>query len=482
MPLRARIRGRHVHSFDLPHDLTWKQVQEASRGGEIVMPCCGAQGIAKQFASGTRFFAHKARSFTCDWKPESEEHLRYKAMAFDAAMAAGAIAETEVRSNPNGPAEWIADVLVTHKNIRRVIEIQLAPQSMAETLARTQRYSRAGMDVLWLFRRLPEGMKIGKDLPVIVLPEGDEEYAERVVRIAAAEFATGNLVWDEGLRVAPFTLVGYDILCSNCGERYHHTPTSILRCNEVDGRFGPRIVALEKLSVCGGGPWEQSWLKTPYAQPDPLGRRLGGFQSSCPHCRASGPTSVLTEAEVAQWPHGQLDGEANWDLRARWRPAAKPPKVYEPKADQAAWDALLQAKGLVIEPDREAAFFAERRRDYERRDRLRNEAEERERREIRERQLEKERRVTRLCNELRGTDTATAVQVTVDSDISYIRSITIRFRYDEKGKDALKAAGGKWDPDARTWTVVVGYGEFNTAEKVRDAVFEMRTRMDQRRR
>ena len=156
------------------------------------MPCWGAQGIAKQFASGTRFFAHKARSFTCDWKPESEEHLRYKAMAFDAAMAAGAIAETEVRSNPNGPAEWIADVLVTHENIRRVIEIQLAPQSMAETLARTQRYRRAGIDVLWLFRRLPEGMKIGKDLPVIVLPEGDEEYAERVVRIAAAEFATGR--------------------------------------------------------------------------------------------------------------------------------------------------------------------------------------------------------------------------------------------------------------------------------------------------
>jgi hypothetical protein len=403
-------------------------------------------------------------------------------MAFDAAMAAGAIAETEVRSNPNGPAEWIADVLVTHENIRRVIEIQLAPQSMAETFARTQRYSRAGMDVLWLFRRLPEGMKIGKDLPVIVLPEGDGEPVERVVRIAAAEFATGNLVWDEGLRVAPFTLVGYDILCSNCGERYHHTPASILRCNEVDGRFGPRIVALEKLSVRGGGPWQQSWLKTPHAQPDPLGRRLGGFQSSCPHCRASGPKSVLTEAEVAQWPHGQLDGEANWDLRARWRPATKPPNVYEPKADQATWDVLLQAKGLVIDQDQEAAFFAEKRRDYERRDRLGKEAEERRQREIRERQLENDRRVTRLSNELRGTDTDTSVQVTVDSGISYIRSITIRSRYDEKGIRALKAAGGKWDPDARTWNVVVGYGEFNTAEKVRDAVFDMRARMDQRRR
>ena len=177
-----------------------------------------------------------------------------------------------------------------------------------------------------------------------------------------------------------------------------------------------------------------------------------------------------------------MDGEANWDLRARWRPAAKPPNIYEPKADQAAWDALLQAKGLVIDPAHEAAFFAEKRPDYEWRDRRGKEEQERRWREIRERQLENDRRVTRLSNELRGTDTATAVQVTVDSDISYIRSITIRFRYDEKGKDALKAAGGKWDPDARTWTVVVGYGEFNTAERVRDAVFDMRARMDQRRR
>jgi len=146
------------------------------------------------------------------------------------------------------------------------------------------------------------------------------------------------------------------------------------------------------------------------------------------------------------------------------------------------WDTLLRAKGLLIDPAQEAAFFAEKRRDYEERDRRGKEAEERRQREIGERHIEAVRGVARLSDELEGDDPNSAVKVTVESDAANIRSITVQSRYDDEGVRALKAAGGKWDPTARTWTVYVGYGELRTAERVRDAVFDMRARMDRRRR
>jgi hypothetical protein len=156
--------------------------------------------------------------------------------------------------------------------------------------------------------------------------------------------------------------------------------------------------------------------------------------------------------------------------------------AYEPKADQATWDALILAKGLVIDPVHEAALFAEKRRDYQERDQRHQEAEERRQREIRERHIAAVGRVARLSDELKGDDPNTAVRVRVDSDAANIRSITVQSRYDEEGVRAIKASGGKWDPNARTWTVYVGYGELRTAERVRDAVLDMRARMDQRRR
>lgn len=482
MPLKARVSGRTVHSFDLPAGLTWSDVQAASRNAQITMPCCGAAGIAKRLASGTRFFAHKAKSPSCDWKPESEEHLRFKAAACEAAIAAGTEADVEVRSSAEGPAEWVADVLTTHNGVRRVIEIQLAPQTIEETRRRTRRYRQAGMEVLWLFRKLPEGMKIGQDLPVIVLDE-DPEKAEKTVRGSARHFAVGNIAWDEGRYVIPFTAVGYDVLCANCGERYHHTPYAILRRSEINGRMSAIAVPLGSLSVMGSGPWRQTWLgKQERLTNDPLGRRMGGHSSSCPYCRASGPASPLSAQEAFSWPHNQVDGEANWYRTPDWYPKPQEPVPYAPRATEAEWQELLREKGLLIDPALGAAYSAERRRDYEERDRRHKEAEQKRRQEIEERHRERVRRAARLAKEIEGDDPRTAVQVTVSWNGDSIGSITVKCPYDAEGIKALKEAGGRWDPSAKTWTIGAGYGEFRTAELVRDTVHEMRSRLDRKRR
>lgn len=432
MPLKARVAGRTVPAFDLPANLTWSDVQAASRNGEITMLCCGAAGIAKRLASGTRFFAHKVRSLTCDWKPESEDHLRLKAIACEAAIAAGADADVEVRSATEGPAEWVADVLATHNGVRRVIEIQLAAQTAAETAKRTQRYRQAGMEVLWLFRKLPEGMRIGKNLPVIVLGD-DAENAERTVRGAATHFAVGDMVWDDGHYVVPFTAVGYDILCANCGERYHHTPFAILRRCEINGRLPAGVVPIASLSARGNGPWMSSMGSKAAPAADALGRRMGGYGSSCPHCRSSGPPSSMAAEDAFSWPHNQVDGEANWTRSSNWRAKPKAPVPYLPRATEAEWQELLRMQGLLINPSQEAAYSAERRRDYAERDRRHKDAEQKRRQEIEDRYRERVRRAAQLVENLEGDNPRTVVQVRVSWSGDSVSSISVKSPYDAAG-------------------------------------------------
>ncbi|WP_207541109.1 competence protein CoiA family protein [Sabulicella rubraurantiaca] len=377
----------------------------------------------------------------------------------------------------------MADVLVAHEGVRRVIEIQLSPQSAAETRRRSARYDQAGLQVLWLFRSLPEGLALGPDQPAaVVLPTGEAD-AEAAVRRRAAAFAVGQLVWSDGTGAAPFTLVGYDAQCQRCGELYHRTPYALVRLGEVNGRWDTRIIPTKRLNPVGRGPWRQpsSCQGAPEARDDPLGRRLGGGDGlRCPHCRTDAPRDapLLPQEEAWLWPHAQVDGWTRWaGGRPGWRPAPAPSRPYRPVGDEPRWRAALERCGLLLDRQAAALTFPGLRQAYEAKAELAPEAIEFRRLSDNLEAAGRQRRVFALVQELEGAR-GSCVAAEVAYDRAEIRRIRLRFPFDRQGAEALKAMGARWIPTERAWVVAVGRRKQELAERVREAVHELRARLD----
>jgi hypothetical protein len=173
MPLRCLDpAGRDIQAFDLAEE-QWRVLEaENRRARHLKMPCCSAQVVLKCSRLGTRFFAHKAVG-ACTIAPETEAHLRLKAMAVEVARAHGWSATTEVPgASPSGEA-WRADVLAEKGDRKVAIEIQWSTETDDEILRRQQRYREAGVRGLWLLRQ--RSFPITRELPAAGIggsPEG----------------------------------------------------------------------------------------------------------------------------------------------------------------------------------------------------------------------------------------------------------------------------------------------------------------------
>ncbi|WP_201412928.1 competence protein CoiA family protein [Mesorhizobium sp. J8] len=126
----------------------------------------------KVSSRGQQFFAHQPHGI-CTTAPETEEHLRLKGLAVEAARNAGWSVSTEVRGRSPTGEEWSADVLAENGNHRVAVEIQWSSQSVEETMRRQERYRRSGVRGLWLFRRV--GFPISKALPAVFIA-GDKQH------------------------------------------------------------------------------------------------------------------------------------------------------------------------------------------------------------------------------------------------------------------------------------------------------------------
>jgi hypothetical protein len=477
MPLKARMDGRLLISVALPPGTQWEDVREAARAGRVVMACCGVSAIPKQLSSGTRFFAHKPGAADCFWEHETPEHLRLKAAACEAAAVAGAIADVEVQ----GP-DWIADTLAVFEGQRRAIEIQLSPQTAAETRYRTARYRASGVEVLWLFRKQPEGLPLSSELPTAVLSE-DIEIAEEEVAELAAAFAIGCLVWRNHDRQAPVTLVGYDVQCANCGEIFHQAPYAIVRASESDGNQHAWIADATRVVFRGRQPWA-SWLRPGQnLEPDALGRKLGSGPNSCPVCRAEAIRLPLSTPEALAWPHSQVDGIAAWSERAGWYHQPSEPVAYQPICDAARWTEILLTRNLLLDRDAAAARAPDLRKPYEEKVQRAEQAERERRRRLEEEYHAAAMRVASLSEEIIGeTDDRSRVNAEVENaGFGTVAAVRLRFPYDEQARDTLRSLRAKWDPDAKTWTVAIGYGEEYRLRQIRDLVLTLRSRHDRRR-
>lgn len=132
----------------------------------LQMPCCGAGVVLKRSRRSTQFFAHRVTG-NCSSAPETEAHLRMKAIAVEVAKRLGWDATTEASGG-----DWRADVLVTKGRAKVAFEVQWSPQSDEETFRRQERYKSAGVRCLWLFRQAD--FPNSPDIPAARIVEDDK--------------------------------------------------------------------------------------------------------------------------------------------------------------------------------------------------------------------------------------------------------------------------------------------------------------------
>ena len=173
MPFRCLgAEGRGILSFDLSSE-AWETLKRENRQERhLRFPCCSAPVVLKTSSRGLRYFAHKARG-SCTTAPESEAHLYLKALALEAARAAGWSAAVEVSGRTPAGEEWRADVLAEKGKARVAIEIQWSNQGDEATLARQRRYKDADIRGLWLLRQ--KRFPLTHDLPAARLTGAIEE-------------------------------------------------------------------------------------------------------------------------------------------------------------------------------------------------------------------------------------------------------------------------------------------------------------------
>lgn len=165
MPFRAAFDGQPISArdFDEPKwTLLCARVSDTPE--KLQMRCCNATAIPCISPRGRYFFRHRRQPATCDWKPESDEHLDLKAQVADAATSAGWVTEIE-----HITPKWKADVLVTRGKARIAFEVQLSAQGQSETEMREQRYRADNVLPWWIVNRRNDGNGFGSEsrLPLI---------------------------------------------------------------------------------------------------------------------------------------------------------------------------------------------------------------------------------------------------------------------------------------------------------------------------
>ncbi len=172
MPLRAYINGVERISTSFT-DIDWTNAKNELKKGKIKieLSCCKQNGFLRISSKGLKHFIHAKRQNSCDWKPESIEHLTAKAEIIKACEESGWEAIPEFTEN-----DWRADVLAKKNNLRIAFEIQWSTQTSETTEQRQKRYLESNVRGCWFFRKIPkqylsdhEGFAAKKELPLFEL-------------------------------------------------------------------------------------------------------------------------------------------------------------------------------------------------------------------------------------------------------------------------------------------------------------------------
>jgi Competence protein CoiA-like family len=152
---------------DLGVGVSWRSVYRARPRVWLVCPACGGSMHAKVSSRGLRFFAHDVACRECPLTGETIAHRLLKSALAGAVRRAGWHARLEATAPDR---RWRADVLASSPDgTRRVAwEAQLADQHDDDLLARTRRYIRDWIEVIWVFDRPAR-----RDVPMVTVEVGE---------------------------------------------------------------------------------------------------------------------------------------------------------------------------------------------------------------------------------------------------------------------------------------------------------------------
>lgn len=164
MPLSAKINGQVFYSTSLSSTILDNIKKNNTR---IIMPCCGCVGHLRKGISGKFYFVHNPnQNNNCERQGETIEHqeakyeiaknfpLTYTISTQKFSQNSTIYCQPEYRL-PN--SFRIADIFLENNSSKLIVEVQWSRQTLEETQKRTEDYRKAGVDCIWLFRKLPFG-------------------------------------------------------------------------------------------------------------------------------------------------------------------------------------------------------------------------------------------------------------------------------------------------------------------------------------
>ncbi|MFV0398214.1 MAG: competence protein CoiA [Bacteroidales bacterium] len=155
MPLRGYLDNDEIISFEQT-DEQWNSIKQRLKTKEsaLRLSCCLHEGFLRRSNKGLKHFVHSKTDNSCDWKPESSEHLKAKIDIIEACKVNGWEAIPEFAE-----ANWKADVLATQGNKKIAFEVQWSKQTFEETQFRQDRYNQSNVRGCWFFRTAPKELR-----------------------------------------------------------------------------------------------------------------------------------------------------------------------------------------------------------------------------------------------------------------------------------------------------------------------------------
>ena len=234
MPLRAYIDNEEIISID-QDETQWNDLKKRLKSKESVLalPCCKQEGFLRTSSKGLRHFVRAKSQNTCDWKPESPEHLRAKIDIIEACKENGWEAIPEYSET-----NWRADVLAIQNDKRIAFEIQWSKQTFEETKFRQNRYKEANVRGCWFFRTAPKELTdyngsilANKEIPAFKIFK--DENSNIIAQLEKRQLPLKSLVdsllkrqlkFCEHIRLKPkqdVTIVLFNASCLRCHRPQH---------------------------------------------------------------------------------------------------------------------------------------------------------------------------------------------------------------------------------------------------------------------
>jgi len=234
MPLRAYIDNEEIISINLS-DEYWNDLKKRikSKDSLLTLPCCKQKGFLRTSSKGLKHFVHAKSVNTCDWKPESIEHLKAKIEIIKACE------ENGWKSIPEfSETNWRADVLATKNEKKIAFEVQWSKQTYEETKFRQDRYKESNVRGCWFFRTAPKELRnyddsliADKEIPAFKIFK--DEDSNIIAQLKQTQLPLKSLVdsllkrkikFCEHIRLKPrqeVTIVFFETICWKCHKPQH---------------------------------------------------------------------------------------------------------------------------------------------------------------------------------------------------------------------------------------------------------------------